>query len=501
MFRTFLLSLLIASQAWAGLPPTTTKGSGDSTPVTTFEFDFPNIPITHTGTKGSVGTVSVAGGGTGDTTLTAHGVLLGNGTSAVNATAVGASNTVLHGNTSADPTYSAVSLTADVTGTLPVGSGGTGDTTLTSHGVLLGAGTSAVGATAVGATNTVLHGNTGADPTYSAVSLTADVTGTLPIANGGSGQTTANAALNAFLPSQTGNSGKFLTTDGSNTSWATTSGSTSPTGSEEIYNLGLTGTVASNALTIAMKQSDGSTDPASGSGAVKVGFRNSTSTTGGYNERSVTAALSVVVPSGASLGHTSGANEFVYVYAQDNSGTVQMCVSGSGYFDEGVVQTTVTISGSSTARTTLYCTTGATGGIRFIGREKVNESTAGTWASAPTEVSLFPNSLNKLTVAGTNTEVVTRAQLTIATSTCTINSQIGNWISSCSSSSSVATLTLTSGFFSGSPMCTCTSQGSNDTHCRFAGAMPTSSSIGVVLPNNSNVAQNEAFDIICVGPR
>ena len=42
----------------------------------------------------------------------------------------------------------------------------------------------------------------------------------LNIANGGTGQTTANAALNALLPSQTGNSGKYLTTDGTNTSWA-----------------------------------------------------------------------------------------------------------------------------------------------------------------------------------------------------------------------------------------------------------------------------------------
>jgi len=42
----------------------------------------------------------------------------------------------------------------------------------------------------------------------------------LPIANGGTGQTTANAALNALLPSQTGNSGEFLTTDGTNASWA-----------------------------------------------------------------------------------------------------------------------------------------------------------------------------------------------------------------------------------------------------------------------------------------
>jgi hypothetical protein len=51
--------------------------------------------------------------------------------------------------------------------------------------------------------------------------LATGVTGTLPIANGGTGQTTANAAFNALVPSQTGNNGKYLTTDGSNTSWAT----------------------------------------------------------------------------------------------------------------------------------------------------------------------------------------------------------------------------------------------------------------------------------------
>lgn len=43
----------------------------------------------------------------------------------------------------------------------------------------------------------------------------------LPIANGGTGQTTANAAFNALVPSQTGQSGKYLTTDGTNTSWGT----------------------------------------------------------------------------------------------------------------------------------------------------------------------------------------------------------------------------------------------------------------------------------------
>lgn len=42
----------------------------------------------------------------------------------------------------------------------------------------------------------------------------------IPIADGGTGQTTANASLNALLPSQTSNSGKVLQTNGTNASWA-----------------------------------------------------------------------------------------------------------------------------------------------------------------------------------------------------------------------------------------------------------------------------------------
>lgn len=47
-----------------------------------------------------------------------------------------------------------------------------------------------------------------------------NVTGVVAIANGGTGQTTANAGLNALLPSQTSNSNKVLLTDGSNTGWS-----------------------------------------------------------------------------------------------------------------------------------------------------------------------------------------------------------------------------------------------------------------------------------------
>ena len=48
--------------------------------------------------------------------------------------------------------------------------------------------------------------------------------GALPIANGGTGATSASGALTSLLPDQTGNGGKVLTTDGSSATWGTVSG-------------------------------------------------------------------------------------------------------------------------------------------------------------------------------------------------------------------------------------------------------------------------------------
>lgn len=121
------------------------------------------------------GTLLVTHGGTGLATLTAHALQVGNGTSAVTQLGLGTSTQVLHGNASGDPTWGAVVLTTDVSGLLPVANGGTGLATLTAHALYAGNGTSAPTALAVGATNTVLHGNTGADPSWSAV-VEADIT-------------------------------------------------------------------------------------------------------------------------------------------------------------------------------------------------------------------------------------------------------------------------------------------------------------------------------------
>lgn len=51
------------------------------------------------------------------------------------------------------------------------------------------------------------------------LNVASQVTGTLSTANGGTGQTSASAAINALVPNQTSNSGKVLGTNGSAVSW------------------------------------------------------------------------------------------------------------------------------------------------------------------------------------------------------------------------------------------------------------------------------------------
>lgn len=70
-------------------------------------------------------------------------LVLGNGGGDIRTLAsLGSATTVLHGNAAGDPSFSAVSLTADVSGTLPVANGGTGVATLTANRIPYGNNTS-----------------------------------------------------------------------------------------------------------------------------------------------------------------------------------------------------------------------------------------------------------------------------------------------------------------------------------------------------------------------
>lgn len=90
----------------------------------------------------------------------------------------------IHANT-ADRTYTL----ADADGNLVYET-----SALTDHAIVLGNGGAKAKPGTLGTTVTVLHGNAAGDPTYGAVSLTTDVSGVLPLANGG---TNANSAVNA----------------------------------------------------------------------------------------------------------------------------------------------------------------------------------------------------------------------------------------------------------------------------------------------------------------
>jgi hypothetical protein len=109
--------------------------------------------------------------------------------------------------------------TWDLHGYLPEG------TTWGTNALNLGS-TVITGGTWQGGTIQSGYGGTGlttfVDANYALYSTSASAltAGTLPIAAGGTGQTTATAAFNALAPSQSGNAGSYLTTNGTNTSWA-----------------------------------------------------------------------------------------------------------------------------------------------------------------------------------------------------------------------------------------------------------------------------------------
>jgi len=104
------------------------------------------------------GTLGVDRGGTGATTLTDGGVLLGNGTGTMVAMAVLADGEIVVGDGTTDPV--ALAAFSSSTGTLTVASGGTGASSLTDKAVLISqdSGTDAVGAVAITTNGQIIVG-------------------------------------------------------------------------------------------------------------------------------------------------------------------------------------------------------------------------------------------------------------------------------------------------------------------------------------------------------
>lgn len=155
----------------------------------------------------------------------------------------------------------------------------------------------------------------------------------------------------------------------------------------DLYNYSIACSVASNALTIALKSNAGSdctdTDYAS------IPFRSTTLTSGVTTRRKITAALSIVISSGSTLGHVSAVEWPIYVYAIDNAGTVELAVSTSPQDERYRLTTTVLAGGGGDDSVSAIYSTAARSNVaaRLIAVLKSTQATAGTWAVVPTNVS------------------------------------------------------------------------------------------------------------------
>jgi len=136
------------------------------------------------GASAITGTLAVSDGGTGVATLAAGGILLGNGTGAVQVLAPGATTEILVGGGAATaPAWGSDIPTAVTIGAayiyraggtdVPVTDGGTGASTLAAGGIVLGNGAGAVNVLAPGATTEILvGGGAGTDPVWTAATGT-----------------------------------------------------------------------------------------------------------------------------------------------------------------------------------------------------------------------------------------------------------------------------------------------------------------------------------------
>lgn len=221
---------------------------------------------------------------------------------------------------------------------------------------------------------------------FSAGTISADLSGnsstaTAPASGSPSGAVVLDGSGNftSVAPSTAGN---LMTSDGS--TWFSSPAPTANT-SELLQNLGLAVTASAGTMTIALKQADGSTNPASGSGAVIAGFRDATAANGNYSLVSVTSSLSMTLAGATTLGAASGVASYVYVYLFNNAGILTLGASLNAY-DESALQSSST---TTTSNAVIYQASAvASKPVRLIGRFLAT-NTASAWAS-PTEVGVQP---------------------------------------------------------------------------------------------------------------
>lgn len=184
--RTLLGAVALAALALGAAEAQPVTVIGPVTPGNCVAFNSTTV-LKDAGPCGIVGALPVASGGTGlisgasggilgftasnviasSGVLSAGALVLGGGAGATPTAlgSLGTTTTVLHGNVAGAPSFGAVNLTADVSGILPVASGGTGIAAGTSGGVLAFTATGTTASSgALTANNPVIGGGAGVAP-------------------------------------------------------------------------------------------------------------------------------------------------------------------------------------------------------------------------------------------------------------------------------------------------------------------------------------------------
>lgn len=119
-------------------------------------------------------------------------------------------------------------------------------------------------------------------------------------------------------------------------------------------------------------------------------FRATPLTSGVINTRSISTALSLTVPSTATLGTISAQISRLVLLAIDNAGTVELAIvniAGGNNLDETTLINTTAIAAGSNTANIIYSTTARTGvPFRVVGYIESTQATAGTWATAPSTI-------------------------------------------------------------------------------------------------------------------
>lgn len=121
-----------------------------------------------------------------------------------------------------------------------------------------------------------------------------------------------------------------------------------------------------------------------------VDFRAASLSSGSVTTLSVTTAINVVAPSGATLGTTSAVQSRIMILAIQGPANVELALinlAGGVNLDETTLINTTAITSGSSLANVAYSTTARSGvPFRVMGYIESTQATAGTWATVPSTV-------------------------------------------------------------------------------------------------------------------